>query len=552
MDPSTDIRDQPARTLNRRDFLKAATVFGVAAPSLLTFLAACTSSTGSTSTATSSSASTSASSAGSAVASAVASVSNASSAANGSLVFPKDTFTTQTSTITGADGASHTVVSRLYSAITYVRKPVDATYQSLNVQVPVTIDGKDVDASGAPILFSIPVGGYMSSSVSGGSSGAPSGGTPPSGGTSPGGAAPGGSSGASNGDLALAAGYVVVTSGCRGRDNQSSDGSYYGKAPAAIVDLKAAVRYVRSNKGVIPGNTDWIVSTGGSAGGALSSLLGASGDSTLYDDDLAAIGAADASDAIFGVGAYCPITDLEHADAIYEQSFGSLSAQGGSVDQTTSKALAALFADYENSLSLTDASGAAITGANALSYVVAEFLEPAATTYLAALSDADRTSYLANASGITWADGKASFDWSAFTAHVGSRGKPAPAFDRADLSSAENIEFGTATVNARHFTAYGATTAGVSLDADIATLVNQMNPMYHLGAGNQGAAKHWFLRVGTSDTDSSPLIVGNLAAAARKVGGDVDAAMYWDAGHGANNDPAKFIAWIASTTGYAG
>lgn len=34
-------------------------------------------------------------------------------------------------------------------------------------------------------------------------------------------------------DLALAVGYVVVSSGCRGRDNQAADGTYYGKAPAA-------------------------------------------------------------------------------------------------------------------------------------------------------------------------------------------------------------------------------------------------------------------------------------------------------------------------------
>ena len=33
-------------------------------------------------------------------------------------------------------------------------------------------------------------------------------------------------------------------------------------------------------------------------------------------------------------------------------------------------------------------------------------------------------------------------------------------------------------------------------------------------------------------------------------GGDVDALMYWGAGHGANNDPAALIDWIAKTTGY--
>jgi hypothetical protein len=245
-----------------------------------------------------------------------------------------------------------------------------------------------------------------------------------------------------------------------------------------------------------------------------------------------------------------PITDLEHADAIYEWSFGSLSAQGGSVDQTVSKALAAEFGAYENGLALQAADGTAITADTAADYLVTSFLEPAATTYLAALAEADRTAYLASNPWITWSNNQATFAWADFLTHLGSRKKTAPAFDALDLSAAENIEFGTSTVNARHFTEYSAKAGGVSLDGDIATLVEQMNPMYHLGAATKGAAKHWFLRVGTSDTDSSPLIVGNLAAAARKNGGDVDAAMYWDAGHGANNDPAKLIAWIAKQTGY--
>ena len=69
-----------------------------------------------------------------------------------------------------------------------------------------------------------------------------------------------------------------------------TSGNYYGKAPAAIVDLKSAVRFIRYNKGTFPGNVDWIVSSGSSAGGALSSLLGASGTSTLYDDYFTELG----------------------------------------------------------------------------------------------------------------------------------------------------------------------------------------------------------------------------------------------------------------------
>lgn len=53
-------------------------------------------------------------------------------------------------------------------------------------------------------------------------------------GGNPGGIPPGGMGGPSKtsgkADLALAAGYVVVSPGCRGRDNQAADGTYYGKA----------------------------------------------------------------------------------------------------------------------------------------------------------------------------------------------------------------------------------------------------------------------------------------------------------------------------------
>lgn len=260
------------------------------------------------------------------------------SSSSDALVFDKDAYSTLTTTITDADGAEHEVEYRFYKAITYVAKPVDEKYQSLNVSVPVKIDGTAVDATRAPILFANSVGGYMPSSVAdatgvggGGMSGMPGGGTPsasasPSATASASGEVASGGNGMVNGQgetvslpkLALAAGYVVVEPGARGRTLQNSAGEYYGVAPAAIVDLKAAVRYVRSNRGRIPGNVDRIVSSGTSAGGALSALLGASGDSPLYTRHLKEIGAADASDAIFATGAWCPITDLEHADGAYE------------------------------------------------------------------------------------------------------------------------------------------------------------------------------------------------------------------------------------------
>ncbi len=51
-----------------------------------------------------------------------------------------------------ASSASRTA---LYEHLTYVAYPVDANYQSLDVAVPVKVDGTDIDAANAPILFDI-------------------------------------------------------------------------------------------------------------------------------------------------------------------------------------------------------------------------------------------------------------------------------------------------------------------------------------------------------------------------------------------------------------
>ncbi|MER8157230.1 hypothetical protein [Streptomyces sp. NPDC094472] len=67
------------------------------------------------------------------------------------------------------DDGDKKVTYRLYKGVVYVARPVDTKYQSLNVSVPVEIDGKAVDATGAPILLANRIGGYLSSSVTSGS-----------------------------------------------------------------------------------------------------------------------------------------------------------------------------------------------------------------------------------------------------------------------------------------------------------------------------------------------------------------------------------------------
>ncbi|MFF3505641.1 subtype B tannase [Streptomyces sp. NPDC003247] len=497
-------------------------------------------------------------------------------AASGALVFDRDDYTELTETIADADGTNHSVTYHFYKPRDYVTNPSDDTHQSLVVSVPVKIDGKAVDASRAPIVLANAVGAYMPTTVAkatgvgqaalemtgiGGT-----GGGMPTGQASPSTGGMTGGTGAVNGmvnlaKLALVAGYVAVEPGTRGRSLTDSDGTYYGTAPAVIVDLKAAVRYIRANKGRIPGDVDRIVSTGTSAGGASSALLGASGDSPLYDEYLKEAGAADASDAVFATGAWCPITDLEHADGAYEWNWGTNVTQttGKVVDQAVAKELQSQFAEYQASLKLRGLKGSGfgtLTARNYDDYLLKTYLQPSATKYLAALSDTDRTAYLAENTFITWANGKATFTWEGYLAHVGARKKTSPAFDAFDLSAGENNEFGTGTTKARHFTEYSAKndTTGLSakrVASDIPDLLKLMNPMYHLlEQRNPNRSKHWWIRLGTSDTDTALTVSANLASAADGLGDDVDHAYYWDKGHATNEDPGDFLKWVAQVTGY--
>lgn len=61
------------------------------------------------------------------------------------------------------------------------------------------------------------------------------------------------------------------------------------------------------------------------------------------------------------------------------------------------------------------------------------------------------------------------------------------------------------------------------------------------GAGGQ---------VRTKDSDTALTVAGNLTARLKNLGDDVDTSYYWDAGHGADNDPGDFVRWIATVSGY--
>ena len=165
------------------------------------------------------------------------------------------------------------------------------------------------------------------------------------------------------------AGFVYVLTGCRGRSNGFN---FIGNAPWGVTDLKAAVNYLRFNNDTIPGNTDRIFTLGMSGGGAQSALMGATGDSTLYNPYLESIGSAmidknglKISNSVCGSMCWCPVIDLGYVDEAYEWNMGQYSHTGTRAENLwtsfLSKDLATEFALHINQLCLKSPNGTILT-----------------------------------------------------------------------------------------------------------------------------------------------------------------------------------------------
>ena len=293
------------------------------------------------------------------------------------------------------------------------------------------------------------------------------------------------------------AGMIYLQPGIRGRDNttDSQGQEVVGGAPWGVTDLKAAIRYVRYNKDVLPGDTDKIVSFGHSGGGAQSAILGASGDSTLYNPYLEALGAAmkdkdgnPISDAPYGTMTWSPITSLDYADAAYEWNLGQFADSNtraeGTFTQALSQDLAKEYAHYINQLGLKH-EGQALTLAESSEGI---YTQGSYATYLEGVVNQSLNNFLADTSfpytsdgagpggsteSVTYETAQAYIDslnaetqWVTYDAaanrakissladfakYVKTASKSVPAFDALDRSLAENAVFGVADSNELHF-----------------------------------------------------------------------------------------------------
>ena len=451
---------------------------------------------------------------------------------------------------------------RAFEYIPYVSNPIDIDQQYINIYIPEeyfnngTVNGYNTQT--APIFMPNNVGGYMPSQPM----------------------APKVENNKPNSALyALSRGYVVASPATRGRTNKASDGNFIGKAPAVIVDLQAATAYLHANDATMPGNAKRIITNGTSAGGAVSLLQGATGNTSDYQPYLQALGAATASTDVYASSAYAPITNLDAADMAYEWSYNGITSfnkvtmgQGelpqanvGSApapmqrsvqrvnltndDVAYSDLLKSHFPDYVNNLQLRDRTGVILKldkkGNGTFKQYVKSFIIDAANKAKSNGADLSRYSFLLldKNTGLV-----KDIDWDAYNSFT-SRSKVPGAFDSRSNDSGENSLFGTSTSDTNHFTITAAlhdTTPNNDVYVENAKIVTMMNPMNYLGSPSATNAKYYRIRYGTADSNTSvaiPLIVGTRA---QNLGYSVDMATPFGVDHAGDYDLQDLFNWMDS------
>ena len=487
------------------------------------------------------------------------------------LTFPAEKGQVKTLTLEG-----RTITFRAFEQIDYCTKPKDPI-QKLNIFVPEgyyhgeMVNGYTRDT--APVFLPNTVGGYMPGPCD----------------------EPGIDAHTKHLNslfFALEHGCVAVSAGIRGRTSGKKASEFFegskegslgeatgrlvGRAPALIVDYKAAIRYLRHNAESIPGDKERIITNGTSAGGALSALAGATGNSADYEPYLNEIGAAEERDDIFAASCYCPIHNLEHADMAYEWLFCGLNDYHRTKHQRTetgiirvpddgvmtdeqiavSKPLKDLFPAYVNSLNLKDEDGNALTldadGEGTFRQYVKSRVIAAAQKELDTHdseknrsfvmtkgSEIDAQDYLVKENGIV-----TDLDWDGYV-HKITRMKAAPAFDGLYMNTPENEEFGDEHTDARHFTQFSMEHS-LAKEPKLADpkMVTLLNPTCYIGRADN--ARHWRIRHGAFDRDTSIAIPVILSLLLKNSGIDTDFALPWGLPHSGDYDLEDLFAWIDS------
>ena len=452
-----------------------------------------------------------------------------------------------------------------YENIFYVTNIEDSVYQTLNIYVPETLNRSE----STPIFLRTYIGGYMATTAKSPSASDATG-------------------------RALKEGYVVCIPGSRGANSTiTRDGEtiYTGIAPNGLLDLKAAIRYLRYNDDVIPGSAERIIIDGTSAGGAMSSLVGTTGDRPEYDEYLRKMGAAPTSDKVFASVCYCPITDLNHADMEYEWLYGCTNTgvrHLNAAQITISNELAAECPAYINSLYLKDDAGNLITADNYKDYLktfliasahkaLEEGCEIPDTIGIIRYSEKPNFGDFPARSGNDDGRGAPSFgqagmrpmfnnmtdfvadiDLDKYLSYVASVTplKTPPAFDQygvlIDTATPENKLFGNEEGKPSNFTVFSLRhrlhNNTATLSKELTDRVFIMNPMNFISENATSVAHYWFIRHGAKDRDTSFLVPINLATKLKNSGFDVNFFLPWNRPHSGDYNLDDLFSWIDSIT----
>jgi len=399
---------------------------------------------------------------------------------------------------------------------------------------------------------------------------------------------------------ALKAGYVIANVGCRSRfpgRNQDVDGNYIAHAPAQVVDVKAAIRYLRHNDSAMPGDTNRIIITGTSGGGALGVAIAAAGNSPEYYPLLHEIGAAGVTydtvsgtyastlnDDVFGTVLYCAITDLDHMDAAYEWMYNATRAELGiysAAQMAASEWLKVNYVPYFNRLGLRDENGKRLPAEkldDAIKALAEKEIEEAygevgpaqMAADIAALSYPDSSWYSIDANG------KATVELSEYLYFVvqnrALKGVPAadnvgsplpfiPPYSESTLGGTTSQEYSNFAEwswnnNALPGDGVGWDDIGlpwrafIQTDAGKAVLLQMkmINPMPYLVSDTEGdSAPYWYFRHGMLDRDTSFAVEVALYYAVLNAYGvsNTNFELTWLEGHGGDYDVPEAYEWVA-------
>ncbi len=202
-------------------------------------------------------------------------------------------------------------------------------------------------------------------------------------------------------------GYINVSCGNRGKQDTATDADgntyYTGDAPSCLADQKAAARFVKFNilLGNLPGSVDYLISTGGSGGGAHATMFAATSnnpDFYPYQAEVGAVGCylnedgtysttvtidgqeVSLSDGAWGCIAYSAITSLYEADMAmaFEYYLDSDYTFGSDFQAQLAEYLSEAYMEYINAQNLTVAEadvGFDLDGDGALNSTIALTIE---------------------------------------------------------------------------------------------------------------------------------------------------------------------------------